>query len=247
MSCLLRRLIVAAAILLPVSAIAGQLVVVDTYGTAMKPGSVLDGTKPITLADGQRLTLIGPDGRTVTLTGKFSGLAMPASTLATNPKQALAALISTRNARSNTIAAIRSGATAAALPDPWLIDISRPGQRCVREGDPQVWWRPATDVAEDFMVFPLDKSWTAALSWDEGSDRMEAPQLWRFDTESLYIIKTGPQEDAITVNIIPQSVGGELMMTAWMLEKGCTQQADAFLRRIGQEQGGDTAASVVTN
>ena len=247
MSNILTRLIVAAAMLLPASAMATQLVVIDSYGTDMKPGAVLDGSKPIILADGQKLTLIGPDGRTVTLTGKFSGLAMAASTLATDPKQALAALISTRNARSNTIAAIRSGATAAALPDPWLIDISRPGQRCVREGEPQVWWRPATDVAEDFSVFPLDKSWTAALSWDEGTDRMEAPQLWRFDTESLYIVKTGPQEDAITVNIIPQSVGGELMMTAWMLEKGCTQQADAFLRRIGQEQGGDTVAAVVTN
>jgi hypothetical protein len=247
MSKLLTRLFLSAAMLLPLSATAAQLVVIDSYGTGMKPGTVVDGSKPINLTEGQKLTLIGPDGRSVTLVGKFSGLALAETTLASDPKQALAALITTRNARANTIAAIRSGSTAAVLPDPWLIDISRPGQRCVREGEPQVWWRPATDITEDFMVFPLDKSWTASLSWDEGDDRMEAPQLWRFDTESLYIVKTGPQEDAITVNIIPSSVKGELMMTAWMLEKGCTQQADAFLRRIGEEQGGDKVATMVSN
>lgn len=229
------KLLVAAALILPATAMAAQLVVLDARGGTFKPGQTIDSTKPITLKEGERLTVIGPDGRSVALKGPFSGPAMAASASASDPKLALAALISTRNARSNSVGAIRAGAVAAALPDPWLVDISRPGPRCVREGETQVWWRPDAKAAEDFSVYPVDRSWTADLGWDAGADRMEAPELAA--QSSTYVVKNGSQESAITVNVIPKAIDNDMVLTAWMLEKGCTQQADAYLRVIQGKTG----------
>lgn len=226
------RLLTVAAAVIPAATMAAQLVVLDARGGSLKPGMTIDSAKPITLGEGERLTLIGPDGRSVTIKGKYSGPAMAAATSASDPKLALAALISTRNARSNSVGAIRAGSSAAALPDPWLIDVSRAGPRCVREGDTQVWWRPNAKTAEDFTVFPVDRSWTADLSWDEGADRMEAPALSQLASASMYIVKNGATENAISINVIPKAIDNDLVLTSWMLEKGCTQQADAYLRVI---------------
>ncbi len=218
--------------------VAAQLVVLDSYGSTLKPGMRVEASRQIDVPEGARVSFIAPDGRTVTYNGAYSGPAMRGPVIAADPKAALAALIGERNARTNSVATVRGAGTAAPLPDPWLIDISRPGQRCVREGEPQIWWRPQAVTTEEFNIYPLDKSWVADMSWEAGTDRMEAPDLWRLAAEKIYIVRTGIQEDAVTVNVIPESVSGELMLTAWMLEKGCTQQADAFLRRIAGEQNG---------
>ena len=152
-----------------------QLVVIDARGGGLKPGQSIPATQKIALKEGERATLIGPDGKTINLRGVFSGPPSPGGSTARDPKAALAALINTRSARSSAIGAIRAGASAAPLPEPWLVDISRPGPRCVREGEQPVWWRPEAKDAAEFTVFPIDRSWRADFNWAPGMDRMPGP------------------------------------------------------------------------
>lgn len=226
-----------ALLLLPIALLAGRasainMVVVEARAAGLKPGMMISSTAPVTLKEGERVTIIGPDGRSVTLRGPYKGVALKAGTAVQNPQAALAALISTRNDRAKSVGAVRAGANAAKLPDPWLVDISRPGARCVREGDRPIWWRPDERATEPFTVFPIDRSWRADFHWKAGADRMAAPTLSRLEGASIFLIRLEGQENAISIQIIPRDVTEPLVLSSWMLERGCIQQADAYLRQI---------------
>jgi len=218
-----------------VPSIAANMIVVDARGAGLKPGMTVNSASVLDLKEGERVTMISADGRSVMLRGTYHGPAVRGSTSVQNPKAALAALISTRNDRAKTVGAIRAGANAAPLPDPWLVDISRPGARCVREGEQPVWWRPDAQAAEPFKVFPVDRSWRADFQWRPGMATMPAPALAKLEGASSYIIQVEGQENTISINIIPRSVTDPLVLSAWMLERTCIQQADAYLRKIETE------------
>jgi hypothetical protein len=229
-----KSLLVAAALALtPAAAMAAKMIVIDARAGTLKPGMSVESTSALSLKVGERLTLIAPDGKTVALRGPFSGT--PASRsggAAADPRQALAALISTRNARASSIGAVRAGAGAVKLPDPWLIDISRPGPRCLREGTAPIWWRPDGGAAQAFTVFPIDRSWRADFNWAPGQVQLRAPRLQKLEGQPMFIVRSDGQELAVGLNIIPADISDELVLASWMLEKGCIPQADALLARL---------------
>lgn len=231
------RFIALVGALLTAMPVAAQLVVIDARGGSYKPGASIASSRPVVLKAGERLSLIAPDGRNVVLRGPYNGLPLQRSGEARNARAALGALIATRNARSSSIGAVRGGPDAAALPDPWLIDISRPGARCLREGQTPIWWRPSSVGDVPFVVQPVDRSWRADFVWKNGEDRMRAPRLSKLDGISLFVIRTGDQDNAIGINMIPQGDYDDLVLASWMLEKGCIQQADAFLKRLQASVG----------
>ena len=223
-----------------VPAAATTLIVVDARGAGLKPGQKIDSSKPIVLKDGERVTLIGPDGKAITLHGKFAGPPLAHAGAAADPRSALAALISTRSARTSSVGVVRGGTDAAPLPDPWLIDVSRSGERCLKAGTQPVWWRPTKAATKQFTVFPIDRSWRADFAWKEGQDRMDMPSLGKLDGQTVFIVRADDQDYVVDVNLIPVDVDSDVVLASWMLEKGCTQQADALLRHL---QSAQTAAS----
>lgn len=241
----IRTLLLAGALALaPGVAMAAKMIVIDARAGSLKPGMSVESTTAMSLKEGERVTLIGPDGKTVALRGPFSG--PPASRgggAAADPRQALAALVSTRNARASSIGAVRAGAGAVKLDDPWLIDISRPGARCLREGSAPIWWRPAGGAEQAFTVFPIDRSWRADFNWQPGQTHLKAPPLQRYDGTTMFIVRSDGQEIAVGVNIIPKDIGDDLVLASWMLEKGCIPQADALLGRMQTAQAAATASS----
>lgn len=208
-------------------------VVLQARGVALKSGASLDGAAVLTLKEGEKLTAISPTGVSVTLKGPYSGPIAPAGGAASaDAQKALNALVANRQARSNTVGVIRAGASASALPDPWLIDVSYPGPRCMREASTPVWWRPQTSQAADFTVLPVDRSWSMDFHFDVGQDRLNVPSVSRFEGVNVFFIRYPEQEFAISLNAIPVTVDNPLVWAAWMIEKGCQQQADALLQKM---------------
>ncbi|WP_372919371.1 hypothetical protein [Sandarakinorhabdus sp.] len=214
------------------SAVAFPLVVVEARGGQLRPGARVDSASSLILKVGERVVLVAPDGRVTNVQGPHNGPPTVAAGAVQNPRLALAALIATRNDRANTVGAVRSGALAAPLPSPWLIDVSRPGERCIRDDAPPVWWRPAAGDAAAFVIYPVDRSWRADFLWDAGQTKITAPALLKLDGAKMIVIKTGTQERAVRLNIIPADIQDPAVLVAWMLEKACVQQADALLRQI---------------
>ena len=217
-------------------AAATTLIVVDARGAGLKPGQKIDSAKPIVLKDGERVTLIGPDGKAITLHGKFSGPPLAHAGPAADPRSALAVLISTRSARTSSVGVVRGGTDAAPLPEPWLIDVSRSGERCLKAGGKPVWWRPTTKAPAAFTVYPIDRSWRADFQWKPGQDRMDMPSLGKIEGQTLFVVHADDQDHVVSVNVIPADVDSDVVLASWMIEKGCTQQADALLRQLQTAQ-----------
>ncbi|MEY3202348.1 MAG: hypothetical protein RIR70_1898 [Pseudomonadota bacterium] len=228
-----------AVLCMPALAQAADLIVLEARGIALKPGQKIAHDSPISLKEGERLTVIGPDGKSTTLRGPFAGAPMPGAAATTDPKQALAALIATRDARTSSVGVIRAGGQAEKLPEPWLIDISRAGPRCLQEGELPIWWRPQADSAQSFVVFPIDRSWRADFVWKIGQERQPVPPLSRFAGQNTFIISMNQQEYAVSITTIPKGMDNDFVLASWMLEKGCVQQADALIRSLDTAREGD--------
>ena len=226
-----------------VSAQAAKMVVMESRGSTLKIGESVDSSRSLSLKEGERLTLIGPDGKTVTRRGPYNGPVLPPSAGSPDSKQALAVLIATRDARTSSIGVIRAGTDAVKIPSPWLIDITRSGPRCLREDEIPILWRPDSSVQQPFVIFPSDRSWRADFSWLAGEQSLRMPPLAKFQGITSLLVNINQQEFAISLSVIPKAVDDPAVLAAWMLEKGCIQQADALLRMISAGQATGNVAN----
>ena len=213
-----------------------ELIVLQARGGGLKVGQSVSATKTITLKEGERVTLIGSDGKSIKLRGPFDDVPVKAGVKGTDPKKALAALIATRNARTSSVGVVRSGAADVDTPDPAAIDITRSGPRCLDEGAKPEFWRPDATNEQAFVIYPIDRSWRADLIWEKGQSRMTMPDLSKFDGVTTVLVNIDQQEFVISFSVIPKTVKDPFILTAWLLEKGCVQQANALLRTIASTQ-----------
>jgi len=217
---------------LPATGQAATLVVLEARSSTLTLGMRIDSSSAITLKEGERVSLIGPDGKSIALKGPFNGVPFAKASDSVDVRQALSALVATRDARTSSVGVVRAGTAAVKIPEPWLIDVTRPGPRCLLEGTLPVWWRPDNSRTENFTVFPVDRSWSAQFNWAAGQDRQAVPPLSRLEGSKVFVIRQGEQEHAISLEVVPKGLESQLILTSWLLEKGCVQQADALLTLV---------------
>lgn len=209
-----------------------NLIVMEARGGGFKIGQNIDSDKPLTLKDGERVTLIGPDGSKIALRGPFSDVPVQKTAISQDPKKALVALVANREARTSTAGVIRAATQVDKLPDPWLIDVSRSGARCIQQGASPVFWRPNPSQQSVLVVAPADRSFKTEWVWPAGVDRLTIPASSRLQSQSLLRVELDGQEFAIGLAEIPLSIQNPLVLVAWLAEKGCLQQSDALLTQL---------------
>ena len=221
-------LAITAALLAATSAQAANLIVVEARGIALKPGATVDAAKPLVLKAGQHVTLISEQGATLAIDGPYN--AAPAAGDAGRTLGArLAALGTERNARTGEAGVTRNGGGPAALPDPWLVDVTRSGNVCLAEGTQPVFWRPDGSGAATLTVMPVDRSWKSKADWRAGSDRISVTTDVPMHGGAAYVVNYAGSEYALAVNTVPASLPNDDTRAAWMLQKGCEAQAQALL------------------
>src|SRR5215469_15605865 len=105
-------------------AVAAELVVVEARGVSLKQGDVIDDAKPLTLKEGQLVTLVAENGSILTLRGPYDQ-APAAGSGGIDVASALGAL--TTGSARNVAGVVRAAAVDVHLPAPWLVDLSHPG------------------------------------------------------------------------------------------------------------------------
>jgi hypothetical protein len=210
------------------SACAANLIVVEARGIALKPGATVDASKPLVLKQGQHVTLISEAGATLQFDGPYdqppSAGGQGRSIAAT-----LAALGTEHSARTGE-AGVTRGTGPATLPDPWLLDVSRNGNVCLRENAQPVFWRPDSNGSADLVVMPDDRSWKSEGVWPAGTTRLTVTTDVPMHGGATYVVDFNGSEYALAVNMVPASLPNDSVRAAWMAQKGCEAQAEALLR-----------------
>jgi hypothetical protein len=61
---------------------------------------------------------------------------------------------------------------------------------------------------------------------------MVFPDLSKFEGLTTLLVNIGQQEFALSFSVVPSTLDSDVVRAAWMLERGCVQQADALLRAL---------------
>lgn len=210
---------------------ANELVVLEAKGIDLAPGAKVDGTAKLTLAAGARLTLVAADGRTIKLRGPYEEAPAPATQVAqANMGDALRNLMNQRGAGTAQLGVVRAAGEGVDLPEPWVVDVARSGPRCLPADAAAVLWGPSFADATEIKIEPADRSWRARGNWPAGQDRLALPGTIPISDGTSYQVELGGNPAAIVVFRIPAALTDPVAQTAWMLEKGCEDQARALAR-----------------
>lgn len=228
-------LLIVSALYCAVPAAAQPLVVVEARSVDLKVGSRIDDGRLVKLPAGGKLVVVRSDGTVISLRGPYEGPVRSKAAPNRGAGRALAALVATRNDRANRVGAVRSGSNAAPLPSPWAIDITRPGERCFFEGVPISFWRPVVSDTQEFTLSPLDRSWNVQFRFAVDQDTIAVTKLSDIDVTKAFIVKDDEREYSLRLHLIPETVTEQAVVAAWMIEKGCIQQADALLADLSQD------------
>ncbi|HEY0265328.1 MAG TPA: hypothetical protein VGC16_01170 [Rhizomicrobium sp.] len=210
-------------------AAAAVLVVAEARGIGLKPGAQLDAAKPLTLKQGQHVTLISETGSTLKLDGPYNQPPTAGGNGGVNLNQTLAALVTQRQARAGEFGVTR-GTVLAALPEPWVLDATHSGNFCVQENGTPIFWRPDSKAAVSFTVTPVDHSWNAKAQWAAGRDRLAVTTDVPMRAGETYVVTVNGTEAAVTLIQVPDSLTNTDMRAGWMANRRCEQQAEALLK-----------------
>jgi hypothetical protein len=210
------------------AASAADLVVLEARGVSLKPGQTIDSAKPLTLKQGQHVTLITPAGVTLKLDGPYDKAPGTDQARGTNVASALSLLVTQRQARVGEVGTTR-GAAPNALPDPWVLDASRTGTVCLKDGSAAVLWRP--DAAREVVlsVAPADRSWRTEAHWPAGSDRITIPAPAVIKGGATYLVSLNGVQSAMKVESVPANLPNDSVRAAWLADKECEAQARALI------------------
>ncbi|MBW8708261.1 MAG: hypothetical protein JF627_03185 [Alphaproteobacteria bacterium] len=211
------------------SASAAVLVVAEARGIPLKPGATLDSTKPLTLKQGQHVTLISETGSTLKLDGPYNQLPAAGGGGGVGLNQTLAALVTQRQARAGEFGVTR-GTVLASLPDPWVLDATHSGNVCVMENGTPTFWRPDNKGAAALVVAPVDHSWNAKAQWPAGQDRIAVTTDVPMRAGETYVVTFNGTESAVTLVQVPSTLTNVEMRAGWMANRRCEQQAQALLK-----------------
>ncbi len=210
---------------------ADSLIVADARGGGLKPGQTIDAAQPIKLEPGQRVTLIASNGATIKLSGPFEGVPDPTGTRSGGVAAALLQLASQNTQSTATLGSVRAPSGSGA-PEPWLVDVSAGGHRCVAEPSNVVLWRPPAATDRTLQLSPVDHAWQGSASWPAGADQLRLPASFQAEDDAAYVFALDGAAATITFHVVPPAASSDAMRAAWMLEKGCTTQARLIVSRL---------------
>ena len=210
-----------------------DMVVMEARGVKLQPGQVVDGTVALTLAEGQQVSLMTQDGKVVKLRGPYDKAPAPGEAATANVQLALQLLVTQESARERA-GVIRGGPDGWVVPpDPWLVDVSTGGLRCLQADSAITLWRPDASGAQPVEMTPNDRSWKANVEWQAGSDRLPLPHNVPVRRRTPYVVKLGGKEVIVTLVSLPTTLTNDAMRASYMMENGCDAQAKALFAKSG--------------
>ncbi|MEI6987159.1 MAG: hypothetical protein WCK65_13620 [Rhodospirillaceae bacterium] len=213
---------------LPSAPARADMVVVRAAGGSLKPGQTVATGVVLRLPPGATATLMSQDGKTVSLTGPFSGAPESVRVTGGDPKvvTALSRLLTAGTTDKASLGVTRG----THIRDPYAITKDG-GSHC------QVADRPP-EFTRGMAIGSASVSITSAagtestVNWDDGSATAAWPPGMPF-IDGTYLLGSGRTAPVkLIIRRMPSDVIGMAAQAAWMGEHGCRVQALALLDSI---------------
>jgi hypothetical protein len=209
-----------------------SLVVLKGTGVAMKPGDKIPDSQQLNLADGQNVSLIGPDGKMILLKGPYEGPAAEVADLETaSVTDMLGPLVASAQVETAPPGAIRSPAEAGPESTPWVLDSSRGGDFCVHQAVDYDLWRPDDGAAETVTIQPASGP-PVLIQFAAHKSRAVLPDSLAFVDGAKYRLSGAGKTTEITAHTVPESVPLDRTAAAWFMSDHCEIQAKALLKTL---------------
>ena len=215
-----------------------EMVVLHTQGSDLKRGSVIDGHQALALGAGSKVTLVGSDGKTVTLQGPMKGKpaemagAVAGSESPQKVVEILGALLSNEERSTKALGVVRSANPTAPvkLPNEWAVSVEKSGVKCVA-GDVVKLWRGDASQAASLQIRQSRSARSAKTVWPAGQEYLAVSRkIFKDDTN--YVISLNGKPVEIKVNVMPADLSSATEQAAWMARHNCRDQALAMVDRI---------------
>ena len=215
-----------------------EMVVLHTQGSDLKRGSVIDGHQALALGAGSKVTLVGSDGRTVTLQGPMTGKPADMAGAAAGGKspqkvvEILGALLSNEERSTKALGVVRSAnpTVPSRLPNEWAVSVEKSGTKCVG-GDVVNLWRGDATRAANIQIRRSQSARSAKAVWPAGQEYLAVSRKV-FQDGSNYVISLDGRPVEIRVNVMPADITNATEQAAWMARNDCRDQALAMVDRI---------------
>ncbi|MBI4970119.1 MAG: hypothetical protein HZC25_18545 [Rhodospirillales bacterium] len=212
----------------------GELVVIGITGDlpGLKVGQTIAPGSPIALPAATSLRLLSAAGKTITLTGPYSGpLAAPAESGSAGTDLArLAKHLTERPLATSALGTVRSAAIPHGMlrepADPWMILIHESGPQCARPPKATLWRRDAR--ADETMFLRAESGATIKDRWPAGEHGRDLPGDLLADGQVVQAA-LGSRTSLVTLHLLPADQTQPVAIAAWMAEKGCRAQLERFL------------------
>jgi hypothetical protein len=222
--------------LLPiVSAVAAQFVVIDSTSPNLPAGAIVEGTRLVSIAEGERVTLVPEDGNTRTIRGPFNGALedkQEARAKNSGMIQTLAKFVALDQGR--TIGAVVRGETTAALDEPFLLPIDVGGRFCVRHGSVTL-WRPNASEAQTLIVKEFGgQADLMRTPWPAGDDQIAWPAGVALKDGKTYVLglRGGARARQIHVVLLNGGAPTTAHEIARLADHECFRQARSLLQTL---------------
>lgn len=216
-------------------AFAAEMVVVASSAPGIEPGRVVESGARLEVPAGATVTLISQSGKPVILKGPFAGAPGRDEGASGDASvvSSLAKLFSGPGTETSGLGVMRSSPTKEP-PEPWLIDVSRSGDHCVRAPQRAAFWRRTDRTKTTLRLRRLSQDGGAEANWPSGADTLSWPGDVPLVDGAEYVARLDHDNTArkIVVHVAPGGLHGVAHEAAWMAERGCTTQAKALLAGI---------------
>ena len=218
---------------------AAELVVIASNQPSLKAGAVIDGSRPMTIPSGGRVTLISSTGRTIVLEGPHDGAPDPSQAPAGGDLvRSLSRLIDQQQDSSTALAVFRGvdRKSHPARPDLWGIDIARGDRYCLRRDiAPFLWWEAARAGAIVSLSDAADASRAVRIRWPSAKRDLVWPDGLELIDGATYVarFRSGDEGERLAVRFMPK-LPSDPHRVAWMAEHGCVTQASRVLDALAK-------------
>lgn len=125
------------------------------------------------------------------------------------------------------------GVSSAQPLDPWLLDVSRKGERCVRGGALPTLWRGASAAEVRTAIDDLETGDRAVFTWPAGETTAPWPERIELLHMGDYAVEVGPSgARVVTVHIVGDGQSDEATL-AQMARAGCGAQMRRLIDAAG--------------